>query len=127
MQKFPFEKLVVWQDTRAMIKKLYLITSNYPDNEKFGLVNQMRRAAISISSNLAEGSSRTGTKDQAHFYQIAYSSAMELLNQIILSYDLDFIKENQYTDIRTEIESITYKINSLRKAILRKVENGLES
>ncbi|MFW5708362.1 MAG: four helix bundle protein [Bacteroidota bacterium] len=124
MEKYSFEKLAVWQDSRVMIKKLYLLTSSFPENEKFGLVNQMRRAAISIASNLAEGSSRTSTKDQAHFYQIVYSSAMELLNQLIISYDLQIIKESQYTDIRTDIESITYKINALRKAILNKVEKS---
>lgn len=124
MEKYSFEKLAVWQDSRVMIKKLYLLTNSFPENEKFGLVNQMRRAAISIASNLAEGSSRTSTKDQAHFYQIVYSSAMELLNQLIISYDLQIIKESQYTDIRTDIESITYKINALRKAILNKVEKS---
>ena len=89
IKKFSFETLDFWNDIRQLIKKVYEITSSFPENEKFGLVNQMRRSSISIGSNLAEGSSRTSSKDQAHFYQIAFSSMMELLSQIIVCNDLN--------------------------------------
>jgi four helix bundle protein len=117
---YSFEKLDLWKDVRTFIKDIYQITSNYPENEKFGLVNQMRRAAISISSNLAEGSSRTSAKDQSHFYQISYSSLMELLSQLIVSRDLDFISEEILSDIRNSIEKISYKLNSLRNSALKR-------
>ncbi|MFO7874373.1 MAG: four helix bundle protein [Bacteroidales bacterium] len=120
-RQYSFEKLHVWNDIREMIKYIYALTADYPDFEKFGLVNQMRRAAISVSSNLAEGSSRTGAKDQAHFYQLAYSSSMELLSQTIVSLDLNFINQEQHQQLRTYIQGIAYKLNALRKQSLKRV------
>ena len=120
-RQYSFEKLHVWSDIREMIKYIYALTADYPDFEKFGLVNQMRRAAISVSSNLAEGSSRTGAKDQAHFYQLAYSSSMELLSQTIVSLDLNFINQEQHQQLRTYIQGIAYKLNALRKQSLKRV------
>jgi len=118
---YSFEKLHVWTDIRRIIKRVYAITLSYPDNEKYCLVTQMRRSVISISSNLAEGASRTGFKDQAHFYQLSYSSLMELLSQIIVSYDLSYIPEEIYSDCRIDIEKISYKLNSLRKSSLKRL------
>ena len=117
MHTYSFEKLHVWQNSRELTKKIYLYTKTYPAEEKFGLVSQMRRAVISISSNLAEGSSRQSQKDQSHFYNMAYSSAMELLSQALLSFDLEYINEEKYTNTRESIEQITNQINSLRKSI----------
>lgn len=117
---YSFEKLSVWGDIRTLNKMVYSTTASFPDHEKFGLVSQMRRASISISSNLAEGSTRTGSKDQAHFYQIAYSSSIELLSQLIVSNDLNFISTDNYNQVRNQIEKISYKLNSLRKAALQR-------
>ena len=113
--KYSFEKLEVWKDAKDLVKKIYQITENYPKEEIYIMVSQMRRAAISISSNIAEGCGRTNTKDQAHFYQIAYSSTIELLNQIIISYELKFITDNHYFETRLLIEKVSNKINALRK------------
>ena len=118
MHKFSFEKLEVWQDSRFLVRLTYQLTKNLPDDEKFGLTSQMRRSAISVSSNIAEGSSRTSKKDQAHFYQISFSSLMELLNQIILCFDLEYIDSQNYNNIRKDIEKIANKLNSLRKSRL---------
>lgn len=118
---YSFEKLHVWKDIRGLIKSIYTLTSNFPDNEKFGLVSQMRRAIISVSSNIAEGSSRTSLKDQAHFYQISYSSLMELLSQLIVSHDLNYINNEKYLDLRNTIQGISFKVNSLRKAALKRI------
>jgi four helix bundle protein len=119
-RRYAFEKLYVWEDIRSMIKDIYKITASFPDQETYGLVIQIRRAAISIGSNLAEGSSRSSFKDQAHFYQFAYSSMMEVLSQLIVSHDLEFISENQYVKIREQIEVISFKLNALRKSALTK-------
>lgn len=120
--QYSFEKLHVWVDIRGMIKVVYDITAKYPDAEKFGLVNQMRRAAISVGSNLAEGSSRTSAKDQSHFYQLAFSSIMELLSQAIVSLDLGFMNEEENQKLRDQIHGIAYKINSLRRESLKRVK-----
>lgn len=116
--RFSFEKLEVWQDSRVLAKLIYDATQSLPENEKYGLVSQMRRASISVSSNIAEGSSQTSQKDQAHFYQIAYSSLMELLNQIIISTDLYFINEDIETQLRNHIGKVSNKLNALRKSRL---------
>lgn len=118
MYIYPFEKLEVWQLARKLVVKIYLHTKNFPADEKFGLVNQMRRAAVSISSNLAEGSSRISKKEQAHFYTMAYGSLMELLSQCLISFDLGWLKEEEIKLIRNDLQLISLKINSLRKAIL---------
>ncbi len=115
MYTFSFEKLDVWQETRKLIKDIYTYTLEYPENEKFGLVNQMRRAAVSVGSNIAEGTSRTSVKDQVYFYQISYGSLMELLNQAIISNDLEILSKENLLSIREKTEKIAKMLNSLRK------------
>ncbi len=115
---FSFEKLNVWVDSKELIKQIYQATKEFPNEEKFGLVNQLRRASVSIASNLAEGTSRQTNKDKAHFTTMAFSSLMEVLNQIIIAKELDFISENNYKNIRAEIEKISNKLNALRKSQL---------
>lgn len=114
--QFPFEKLEVWQEARTLTKQVYKTSKEFPDEEKFGLVNQMRRAAISVCSNIAEGASRTSKKDQAHFYQLAYSSLMELMNQAIIALDLDYLGNDQEDEYREKVGKISRMLNSLRKS-----------
>ena len=118
MHTYSFEKLVVWKEARELVVWIYSITKEYPSEEKFGLVTQLRRAAVSVVSNLAEGSSRKSAKNQAHFSQIAYSSLLEILTQLILSGDLHFIPEDTVTEGRSKIENLTMKIAALRNAQL---------
>ena len=113
--KYSFEKLEVWHDSRALTKMVYTITKGFPDDEKFGLTNQMRRAVISVSSNIVEGSYRTTGKDKSNFMTFAYSSLMELLNQTIASLDLNYINEEQYNELRSQIEKVSNKLNALTK------------
>lgn len=115
MHLYTFEKLDVWKESIKLASNIYNYTKAFPDDEKFGLTSQMRRCSVSISSNIAEGTSRLTNKDKSHFMTIAYSSALELLNQTIISKELNFISEENYKSIRLEVESITNKINALRK------------
>lgn len=116
MKKYTFEKLDVWQKSRILVKRIYEITKSFPDEEKFGLTSQIRRASISISSNLAEGSSRQSFKDQARFSIISYGSLMEVLNQLILANDLDFISIDKLQETRPLIEEISNKLDKLTKS-----------
>ncbi|OBX21721.1 four helix bundle protein [Bizionia sp. APA-3] len=115
---YSFEKLDVWKEAIQLAVKTYKITDLYPSKEKFGLISQMRRCSVSVSSNIAEGTARLTNKDKAHFMTIAYSSSLELLNQTIISKELDFISEDNYKNIRLDLESITNKINALRNHFL---------
>ncbi len=120
MYTYSFEKLEVWKESKDLSKSIYLITSSFPDTEKFGLTSQLRRASVSICSNIAEGSARKTNKDKAHFTVIAFSSAVEVLNQIILAYELEFISKDDYVSLREKIESITNKLNALRNHQINK-------
>lgn len=115
MHTYSFEKLEVWVEAKNFTKILYQITFGFPDSEKFGLTSQLRRASVSICSNIAEGSTRNTPKDKAHFLTIAYGSTVEVLNQLIISFELEFISEEVYINLRSLLESISNKINSLRK------------
>jgi four helix bundle protein len=114
MYVFSFEKLEVWLEAKEFSKMIYEITSNFPDTEKFGLTSQLRRASISIASNIAEGSARKSYKDKAHFTTMAFGSAVEVLNQLIISFELNFVSEVNYLKLREKLESITNKLNALR-------------
>lgn len=116
MKTYSFEKLECWQHARKQTVWIYKRTKKFPTNERFGLISQMQRAAISIASNVAEGTSRKTKKDQANFSVIAYSSTIELLNDLIVSSDLEFLTEEIYVEGRELIERQTFLIARLRKS-----------
>src|SRR2546423_3581259 len=101
---YPFEKLRVWQSARDLIKGVYRNTKAYPRNEVYGLISQTNRAAVSVAANLAEGSSRTSRKDQAHFSQTAYGSSMELAYLLIVAVDLEILSSGCAAKLRERIE-----------------------
>ncbi|MFD0860648.1 four helix bundle protein [Sungkyunkwania multivorans] len=119
MHVYSFEKLDVWKEAIQLAVSTYQTTGALPSAEKFGLISQMRRASVSVSSNIAEGTARSTYKDKAKFITISYSSALELLNQLIISKNLEFIDEEQYAKLWLEIESITNKLNALRNHYLK--------
>jgi four helix bundle protein len=120
MKTYSFEKLDVWQESRQLAVKIYKLTKSFPDDERFGLVSQMRRSSISISSNIAEGTSRYSGKDQIRYYEISYGSLMELLNQLIISGDLEMLSQEQLKDCRVEIDGIAHKLTRLSDAQRKK-------
>jgi four helix bundle protein len=120
MFTYPFEKLEAWQAARRLSAQVYSLTTQFPSEEKYGIVQQIRRAAISVASNLSEGTGRYSAKDQGHFYSMAYSSLMELLNQLIISNDLNYLTAKDYENIRSLIEPLSAIITGLRKHTLNK-------
>ncbi|MDX8552658.1 four helix bundle protein [Tenacibaculum sp. 1B UA] len=115
MKIYSFEKLEVWRESVSLTKDIYNLTNDFPSNEQFGLISQLRRATVSIASNLAEGTSRISNKDKARFITISYSSAMEVLNQLIISRELNYVSEKDYILVRKKLEKITNMLNALRK------------
>ncbi len=115
MTVFNFEKLEVWQLSRKLIKQIYILTQSFPDEEKFGLISQLRKASVSVSSNIAEGNSRFSPKDKSHFTEMAYTSLMEIVNQLIVSCDLEFIPEKELETHKEQIAIIANKLNALYK------------
>jgi len=119
MYQFNFEKLEVWQMSRKMTNLIYDLTLKFPDDEKFNLTSQVKRAAVSVMNNLAEGAGRMGGADQARFYSYSYGSLMEVLNCSILANDRDFISEVELAHLRELIAVLSKKIINLRKAQLK--------
>ena len=99
-----FTDLKVWQASRVLVLAVYKAVQNFPQDELFGITSQMKRAVVSVSSNIAEGFSRGSMKDKLHFYVMAHGSLTELQNQVILSRDLGFMND---TDFRGFVEDAT--------------------
>ncbi len=106
---------------KDIAKKIYEVTAQLPDSEKYGLQSQMRRAAVSVASNIAEGAARKSYRDQAHFTQLAYSSLMELFNQFLLAKELGFLSNASEVEFRRKVEELANKLNSLRNSQLNRV------
>lgn len=106
------QDLLVWQKSIDLVTAIYSVTSAFPDNEKFGLTNQIRRSAVSIPSNIAEGFSRKSDGDFLRFLRISYGSAAELETQILIAKNLDFIS---LKDFDTVVESLTEVKKMLNK------------
>ena len=115
--KHNYKELKVWQKSRVFVKNLFLLTKQYPNDERFELVSQMRRAAISIPSNIAEGSGRNSNKDFRRFLNIAITSAYELETQIIISFDLGYISEGEFNNKSNDIQEIQKMIFGFRKSL----------
>lgn len=107
--------------SRELVKETYQITSTFPNEEKFGLTSQLRRASVSVSSNIAEGSTRWSKKDQSRFYEIAFGSLIEVLNQLILSTDLEFLPDTRLMEIRTKIDQIGRMLNALYQSTRKNI------
>ncbi len=120
--KFSFEKLEVWKIAKDFVKSIYEITSEFPNHERYGLVSQINRAAVSVASTIAEGSARVSRKDQSHFYQIAYGSLMEVACQLIISRELGYINEDKYEKLRKNVHEISNKLNALRNYQLKSIQ-----
>ena len=119
--QFSFEKLEVWQLARKLATEIYKTTKSFPSEEKFLLVSQMRRAAISVSANIAEGTTRQTAKDQAHFTTISFSSLMELFNHITIASDLGYVKEDELTVYRQQIQQLSVKLSNLKASQVKRI------
>lgn len=119
--KYGFEKLHVWNDSINLVQQIYNITEKFPKSELYCLISQIRRAAISIPSNIAEGTTRKSFKDQARFSEIAFGSLIEVLNQLIIASKLNYIDEVTLNSIRFEIEKISRQLNSLKNSQINRL------
>ena len=113
-----YQKLRVWNDSRAFVLAVYRETGAFPTHERFGLTAQLRRAAVSIASNIAEGAGRNSRADYARFLDIALGSASECDAQVILARDLGFMESGPATLLMDEINAIRRQLVRLRDSIL---------
>lgn len=110
-----FKELEVWQKAVDAVTSVYQMTTGFPESEKFGLVNQLRRAAVSIPSNIAEGSARHHSKDFIHFLRIADGSAAEVETQLIIASRLGFIESDD--ELISELVMIRRMLAGLIKSL----------
>jgi four helix bundle protein len=115
---FNFEKLEVWREAIDFADFVYSITRAFPDEEKFGLTNQMRRAAVSISSNIAEGSSRSSRPDFARFVEIATGSVFEVVSHATISERQGFLAKANFSRLYSACEKQSKMLSGLRRSLL---------
>jgi four helix bundle protein len=114
--EFSFERLDAWKLARQTVVTVYKLLKQFPKDETFGMINQAKRASVSIPSNLAEGSSRSSLKERNHFYEISFGSLVELLTLMTLANDLQYISQAEYLDIRIKIQVLSKVITGLSKS-----------
>jgi len=107
MSNIPFHKLTTWRKAMQLTKKVYEATRTFPDFEKFGLCSQLRRAAVSVPSNIAEGSQRGSDKDFAQFLRIAKGSLAEIQTQILIAKELEYLSEEALKSILGDISGLS--------------------
>jgi len=111
--------LDVWKDAIDLVTEIYRLTANYPESERFGLISQMRRAAVSVPSNIAEGAARGSNKEYIYFLNISLGSLSELETQLIISQNLEYLES---VDILSDLELIRAKLYSLRNYLKSKIK-----
>ena len=111
----PYKKLIVWQKAKSLVKVVYALTRQFPADERFALTDQLRRAAVSIPSNIAEGYGRASNADYAHFLAIARGSLYEVLTQLEIAEDLGYISA-----VSEELELLAIEVGRMLAAMLKK-------
>lgn len=117
-----YRDLSAWQKARLLVKEVYLLTAAFPVGERFGLVSQMNRAAVSIPSNIAEGYGRATTQDYLHFLRIARGSAYELETQLVLAQDLGLCTQERGLRVQVVLQEEIRILQGLIAALERKIE-----
>ena len=116
---FSFENLNVYHAVRDLVKEIYLAQKQLPKEETYALGDQIRRAAISISSNIAEGSGRSSFREKIHFIEISYGSLMEVYSQLQLSIDLGYIEAETFSTLRKDIIYVAKMLSGLKSSFER--------
>lgn len=124
---YSFESLKVWQESRKLVVNVYQLLDEFPSFERYALCDQLRRAIISVPSNLAEGSGRTSIKEQIHFIEISYGSLMESYNQLIIAADLEYIDKQSLENLKPSINNVARMLNGLRNSYVNKLKEQVSS
>ena len=121
---FTYRRLNVYQLSKTLVRDVYGLTADFPINEKYALSDQMRRAVVSVPSNIAEGTSKTSPKEQFHFLEISYGSLMELMCQTEIAFDLCYINKEQFGQIEEEIRNIYRMLSSMQASLKSRLQSN---
>lgn len=116
--------LIVWKRSITFVTEIYKITESFPAKEMYGLTSQIRRASVSIPSNIAEGACRKSTADYIHFLYYSYASAAEVNTQLIISHKLNYLKTEEFQVLEEELTQISKMINAMIKKLEQKSSNS---
>jgi four helix bundle protein len=116
-KEFCFEKLIVYKESRKLVSQVYKLLRKYPKEEQYALCDQLRRAVVSVPSNIAEGMSRKSSKEQLHFLEISYGSLMETYCQMEISLDLGYIQFEEFKSIKSRFFGVSKLLLALHYAI----------
>ena len=125
-----FTDLIAWKEGHSLVIEIYDITKKFPKDEQFGLTNQIRRAVVSITSNIAEGFSRQSLKEKAQFYSMALGSLTEVQNQLLIARDIKYLDSKIFDKIADRTVLINKLLNGLIKSIKsanEKMQQGISS
>ena len=115
--RFRFQKLYIWKDSVTYAKKVYKLTYQLPKDELFGLASQLKRASLSISSNIAEGSDSTTINDFCHYLDISIKSTIETVSQLFFALEMKYLKEKDIVSPYEEAEILIKRIQSFKKSL----------
>jgi len=118
--KYSFKNLDAYKESKILVKVIYALIERFPKVETYALCDQLRRAVISVPSNIAEGSGRISAKDQAHFFEMAFSSLMEVHCQMDIACDLGYISQVELLEIEGQIHKIAAILSGLRSHCLQR-------
>ena len=124
---FSFRRLRVYQEAKAYALYSYMLLRKFPDDEKFAMCNQIRRAASAIPFNIAEGMGKYSCKDQIRYIEIAFGSLNETLSQFDLAHDLTYITDEEFSDIETRYRILASLLSGLRRSISEKLSDATDS
>ena len=123
MSLLHYRELIAWQKSMALVTRVYALSKGFPNDERFGLTSQIRRAAVSVPSNIAEGQGRDSTKEFIHHLSIAYGSLMEVETQILIGRDLGYLENEAVSALLTESAEAGRIINGLMRSLRRKTDH----
>lgn len=117
---FNFENLLVFQKGRTLVNHVYDLQENFPATERYALGDQIRRAAVSITSNIAEGMGRNSIREQIHFIEISFGSLMEVYSQLLIALDRHYISQNSFDKIASEVQEESKLLSGFRLSLIKK-------
>ena len=123
--KYSYKQLDVYKESKALVKIVYVVLKKFPREEQYALCDQLRRAVISVPSNLAEGTGRTSPKDQAHFLEMAFGSLMEVDCQWDIAHELGYMSDEDLNKVNTQIRRVAAMLSGMRRKRLADSVNPL--
>ena len=123
MKQNTFRELEAYKEGKKLIKEVYRLLNKFPRAEQYAMCDQLRRAVISITSNIAEGSGRASSKEKVHFLEISYGSLMEVLSQMDVACDLEYITQEDFNNIEVMVENVGRPLSGLKNYFDNKPSN----